>query len=249
MAALICRFSKVRVTARFACRFGTTMPNQTIGADTSTGGLSGVSSTGLVSLGISLVDNCASTALWQGFLRTLGVLAKWCTAKCGLRAWLPVFSTRSKSTAWVIRSVMRCCVMHLTMRPRPWPPDRIKGARANSDCQALAALGAACVDHGASTARLHADEKAVGAGPADFRSLVSAFHGDSKKMNFFPQARVVRAVQRTKSAGLLSGKPTITPKGLLGVNAGRSQVFWITSRDTAIRLWITCQTRRRAAYN
>ena len=46
------------------------------------------------------------------------------------------------------------------------------------DGQALAALGAACVDHGAAAAGLHADEETVGARAADFGRLVSAFHGE-----------------------------------------------------------------------
>src|SRR5258706_16345858 len=48
-----------------------------------------------------------------------------------------------------------------------------------SDGQALAALGAACVDDGAATAGLHANEKAVGTGAADFGCLVGAFHDGS----------------------------------------------------------------------
>jgi hypothetical protein len=46
----------------------------------------------------------------------------------------------------------------------------------NLDSQALAALGAACVDHSTATAGLHANEKAVGAGAFDLGGLVSAFH-------------------------------------------------------------------------
>ena len=44
------------------------------------------------------------------------------------------------------------------------------------DSQALAALGAACIDHGAATAGLHANQETVGTGAADFGRLVSAFH-------------------------------------------------------------------------
>jgi hypothetical protein len=44
------------------------------------------------------------------------------------------------------------------------------------DSQALAALGAACIDHGATTTGLHANQKTVGTGAADFGRLVSAFH-------------------------------------------------------------------------
>jgi hypothetical protein len=52
------------------------------------------------------------------------------------------------------------------------------GAGAPSDGEALAALGPASVDDGAAAAGLHANEKAVGTGAADFGCLVSAFHGD-----------------------------------------------------------------------
>jgi len=48
---------------------------------------------------------------------------------------------------------------------------------AGSDGQALAALGAACVDNGAAATGLHADLKAVGACAAHFGGLVGAFHG------------------------------------------------------------------------
>lgn len=46
-----------------------------------------------------------------------------------------------------------------------------------SDRQALAAFGAAGVDHRATTACFHANEKTVGAGALDLGRLVGAFHG------------------------------------------------------------------------
>jgi hypothetical protein len=51
--------------------------------------------------------------------------------------------------------------------------------RPESDGQALAALGATRIDDGAAAASLHAHEKAMGTGAADFGSLVGAFHVDS----------------------------------------------------------------------
>lgn len=45
------------------------------------------------------------------------------------------------------------------------------------DGQALAALGAACVDNGTAAAGLHADEETVGARAARLGGLVSTFHG------------------------------------------------------------------------
>ena len=45
-----------------------------------------------------------------------------------------------------------------------------------SDRQALASLGASCIDHRASSAGFHADQKAVGTRPAYFGGLVGTFH-------------------------------------------------------------------------
>jgi hypothetical protein len=47
------------------------------------------------------------------------------------------------------------------------------------DGQALAALGAACVDHGTATLGLHAHQETVGTGAAGLGRLVSTFHVDS----------------------------------------------------------------------
>jgi hypothetical protein len=47
-----------------------------------------------------------------------------------------------------------------------------------SDGEALATLGAACVDDGTATASLHTDQKTVGTGAAGFGCLISAFHDD-----------------------------------------------------------------------
>ncbi|MEY4562042.1 MAG: hypothetical protein RLZZ618_1319, partial [Pseudomonadota bacterium] len=44
------------------------------------------------------------------------------------------------------------------------------------DSQALAALGAACVDHGTATTGLHAHQETMGAGAAGLGSLVRTFH-------------------------------------------------------------------------
>jgi hypothetical protein len=60
--------------------------------------------------------------------------------------------------------------------PKNWP---IKIARSCLDSQALAAFGTARVDDSAATASLHANEKAVGAGAADFGRLVGTFHFES----------------------------------------------------------------------
>ena len=51
------------------------------------------------------------------------------------------------------------------------------------DCQTLAAFGTACVDHSATTACFHTNQKAVCTGAASFRWLISAFHDFSKKLS------------------------------------------------------------------
>ena len=57
--------------------------------------------------------------------------------------------------------------------------------RRRSDGQALAALGAACVDDSAAATGFHANQESVGACTADFRRLVSAFH-DQYPSNKYP---------------------------------------------------------------
>ena len=55
------------------------------------------------------------------------------------------------------------------------------------DSQALAALGAARIDHCAATASLHANQKTMGACTADFGGLVSAFHVNfPKRLSGYP---------------------------------------------------------------
>ena len=51
------------------------------------------------------------------------------------------------------------------------------GPKAPSDRQALAAFGAAGVQHGAATTGLHAHEETVRTGAADLGGLVGALHG------------------------------------------------------------------------
>jgi hypothetical protein len=58
-------------------------------------------------------------------------------------------------------------------RPKKWP-NRL--AWESLDSQAFAALGTARIDHSTATAGLHANQKAVGTGAADFGGLVCAFH-------------------------------------------------------------------------
>jgi hypothetical protein len=55
-----------------------------------------------------------------------------------------------------------------------------KGAEAALYGQTLAAFSAACVDNGAAAFGFHANQKAVRAGAASFRWLVSAFHSHGR---------------------------------------------------------------------
>lgn len=65
---------------------------------------------------------------------------------------------------------------------KPWnqPPAVASGhsqtVEKALDSQTLAAFGAACIDHSAAAASLHADQEAVGTCATDFGRLVCAFH-------------------------------------------------------------------------
>ena len=64
-------------------------------------------------------------------------------------------------------------------RARNPPRGRAAAGRSPaSDRQTLAALGAARLDDGTSATRLHANEKTVRAGAADFGGLIGAFHAE-----------------------------------------------------------------------
>ena len=73
---------------------------------------------------------------------------------------------------------------------KPWnqPPAVASGhsqtVEKALDSQTLAAFGAACIDHGAATTGLHANQKAVGTGATCLGWLVGAFHNSS----FVPNA-------------------------------------------------------------
>jgi hypothetical protein len=56
------------------------------------------------------------------------------------------------------------------------------------DSQTLAALGAACVDHGTAATGFHANQETVGTGAACFGWLIGAFHYSS----FVPNAIKLR---------------------------------------------------------
>src|SRR5437899_1365831 len=109
------------------------------------------------------------------------------------------------------------------------------------DRQALAALGAACVDDGAATARLHAHEEAVRAGAADFGGLVGAFHGESssvflRRSSGPPRLQRPAIFGRTPRSGnrLLEQKPlfrSMTCTTRCGRAGGLTEVreLWITT--------------------
>jgi hypothetical protein len=76
---------------------------------------------------------------------------------------------RLKTSHCGLASTLRMCNVQKLFSPG------LQNSRS-LDSQTLAALGAACVDHGAATAGLHANQKTMGTGAADFGGLVSAFH-------------------------------------------------------------------------
>ena len=170
IAARIWRLSAVRVTDRRACRLGTTAPSQRLAGGASSGGAlgatSGKSSTDRSAEATPAVDNSGAGALFCRQAGWLGSSPRWCAAKCALRKREGVFSTRSKSADRWSRST--------TVQRRPARQQRAAGE--NSDRQALAPLGAASIDDGAATPRLHADKEPVRACTADFGGLVGAFH-------------------------------------------------------------------------
>ena len=75
---------------------------------------------------------------------------------------------------------------------------------AGSDSQTLAALGAASVDDRTATAALHANEEAMRACAADFRSLVGAFHDALLCVLGFCWV-TCRALHQNQRAAFLSG--------------------------------------------
>ena len=97
-----------------------------------------------------------------------------CKAKWVVRA-----TVAPARTAWNCARVLSRCME----ANRKAPADKGDGSSTTGngadgalDGEALAALGAACVDHGAAAAGLHADQEPMGAGAANFGGLVSAFH-------------------------------------------------------------------------
>ena len=137
-----------RVTARFAQRFGTIAPSQTSGGQNKR----------------AFGSNACSG--WLGMEVPL-LSTQRCKTKCAVAATLS-----PASTAWNwLRVFSRC-----TTRRRISPALLQIFDTTDSHRQALAALGAARIDNGATTPCLHADQKAMGAGPANFGGLVSAFH-------------------------------------------------------------------------
>ena len=127
----------------------------------------------------------------------------------------------------------------------------------DSDRQALAPLGAAGIDDGTATTRLHADKEPVRACAADFGGLVGAFHGLSRsrcpavglswsRPGRFHAARDVRGDMRGAELSgnrLLHQKPPsqsmtyhVWPDGAKGLTRGPN-------------LWITTSLRPTAPYN
>src|SRR6218665_3392208 len=124
-------------------------------------------------LGSTTPSQTPGTANRAGRAGGVGISsASRCSAKCAVRATVPPVIA-----AWNCARVFSRCMLR---RSRP-EPDGQTGARgrptaATSDGQALAALGAARVDHGPPAPGLHAHEKAMGARAARLGGLIGAFH-------------------------------------------------------------------------
>ena len=127
---------------------------------------------------------------------------------------------------------------------KPWnqPPEVASGhsqtVEKALDSQTLAAFGAACIDHGTTTAGLHANQEAVGTGAADFGRLVSAFHlefltGSVLILPLFTEQISV------KSPRTQSGEPRIIanfPKQ--GNTLGGNQILLHELRPSQSTMWI-----------
>src|SRR6059058_4328789 len=136
----------LRVTARLACRLGTTAPIQ----------------------GASRTTNRTCLFTGSGPVGGEASNAARCSTKCGVRETVPP----AIAASYCARVFSRCTIGRRRLRLRD---------SAGSGGQALAALGAASVDHGAAASGLHADQEAVGACAAHFGRLVGAFHVGSRE--------------------------------------------------------------------
>ena len=141
----------LRVTARLAHRLGTIAPSQT-----PSWGNSGRAD-----------SDCTGAALT--------VKGQQCKAKWAVRA-----KVRPAKAAWNWGRVCSRCISIVTQAGYQQGAQLPTAADPNRqlDSQTLTAFGAACVDHGATTTGLHANQKAMGTGAADFGGLVSAFHSN-----------------------------------------------------------------------
>src|SRR6218665_2198734 len=117
-------------------------------------------------LGSTTPSQTPGTANRAGRAGGVGISsASRCSAKCAVRATVPPVIA-----AWNCARVFSRCMLR---RSRP---ESDRPTAAPSDGQALAALGAARVDHGPPAPGLHAHEKAMGARAARLGGLIGAFH-------------------------------------------------------------------------
>src|SRR6188768_3120236 len=144
----------LRVTARLACRLGTTAP---IHGSSWTAKRTGdpldprpSAEPGVEPVGAIAASNAAR-----------------CSTKCGVRETVPP----AIAASYCARVFSRC-----TAGRR-----RLRLLGRGSGGQALAALGATGVDHGTAATGLHADQEAVGTRAAHFGRLVGAFHDASRE--------------------------------------------------------------------
>lgn len=212
-AARMRRFNSVRVTARLACRFGTTKPSQS--------SVTGDSSTAGESSGIVAVDKSEASGLEADFFPDQGRCGKWCTTKCAVRARAGALSTWLKSPACV-RARVTATGGTLTVRGLG------SGRSLNSDSQTLATLGATSIDDGAAATGLHADQKAVGASAAGLRGLVGAFHGVSSEKIAVSPRRLGRGLDGCQTQ--VARRYSVRSGSRAAESRGVSRHYWRPSR-------------------
>src|SRR3989344_4102450 len=157
----------LRVTARRAQRLGTMAPSQTpCTANRACGPCCCGKEPGPVG---------KAALAWRSAAAPSASSTRRCSTKCAVRETVP-----PAMVAWNCGRVFSLCMQAPRLEPGGTSREQA-GSRPETVAalagQALAALGAACVDNGTAAASLHADEETVGARAARLGGLISTFHG------------------------------------------------------------------------
>ena len=120
----------------------------------------------------------------------------------------------------------------------------------DSDGQTLAALGATSVDDSAATAGLHADEEAMRAGAADFRSLVGAFHDQSGPLGpLLVCFGVLRCATERFAGSWFSGNLRLHQNDRFSSILLALGLYSHSECQRGAKLWITAPRRPCGTYN